>query len=34
MLIDPDGKVVYHVPGAVTEEILSNRIEPLIEGDA
>ncbi|MEO8092311.1 MAG: TlpA disulfide reductase family protein [bacterium] len=34
MLLDPDGDVVYHVPGAITEQILSDRIEPLIEGDA
>ena len=34
VLIDPDGNVVYHVPGAVTEEILRDRIEPLIEADA
>ncbi len=34
MLLDPGGDVVYHVPGAITEEILSDRVEPLIEGDA
>lgn len=32
VLIDPEGDVAYHVPGAVTEEILRERIEPLIEG--
>jgi len=32
VLIDPEGNVAYHVPGAVTEEILRDRIEPLIEG--
>ena len=31
VLIDPEGDVAYHVPGAVTEEILRDRIEPLIE---
>jgi cytochrome c biogenesis protein CcmG, thiol:disulfide interchange protein DsbE len=34
ILIDPDGNVAYHVPGAVTEEILTDQIEPLIRGDA
>ncbi len=32
VLIDPTGDVVYHVPGQVTDEILRDRIEPLIEG--
>jgi cytochrome c biogenesis protein CcmG, thiol:disulfide interchange protein DsbE len=34
ILIDPEGDVAYHVPGAVTEAILRNQIEPLIEGKA
>ena len=32
VLIDPNGDVAYHVPGAVTEDILRTQIEPLIEG--
>jgi cytochrome c biogenesis protein CcmG/thiol:disulfide interchange protein DsbE len=32
ILIAPDGDVAYHVPGAVTESILRDQIEPLIEG--
>lgn len=32
ILIDPSGNVAYHVPGAVTEEVLRDQIEPLIEG--
>jgi len=32
VLINPAGDVVYHVPGQITEEILHERIEPLIEG--
>ena len=31
ILIDPDGDVAYHVPGAVTEPILRDQIERLIE---
>ena len=34
ILVDPDGNVAFHVPGAVTEETLSGQIEPLIRGDA
>jgi cytochrome c biogenesis protein CcmG, thiol:disulfide interchange protein DsbE len=34
ILIDPDGNVAYHVPGAVTEETLTERIEPLVRGGA
>lgn len=34
VLVDPDGNVAFHVPGAVTEEILTRQIEPLIRGDA
>jgi cytochrome c biogenesis protein CcmG/thiol:disulfide interchange protein DsbE len=32
ILIAPSGDVAYHVPGAVTEPILRDQIEPLIEG--
>ena len=32
ILIAPDGEVAYHVPGAVTEAILRDQVEPLIEG--
>ena len=34
ILIDPEGNVAYHVPGAVTEATLTDEIEPLIQGDA
>ena len=34
VLVDPDGNVAFHVPGAVTEEVLTGQIEPLIRGDA
>lgn len=30
VLIEPSGDVAYHVPGAVTEPILQDQIEPLI----
>ena len=32
VLIDPDGNVAYYVPGAVTEEILKNAIQPIVDG--
>jgi cytochrome c biogenesis protein CcmG, thiol:disulfide interchange protein DsbE len=32
VLIDPDGNVALHVPGAVTEEVLREQIEPMIAG--
>ncbi len=32
ILLDPEGKVADYVPGPVTEDILSSRIEPLVEG--
>jgi cytochrome c biogenesis protein CcmG/thiol:disulfide interchange protein DsbE len=32
ILIDPQGRVALHVPGAVTEETLRTRIEPLLRG--
>ncbi len=34
VLIDPEGNVAYHVPGAVTAPILTDQIEPLIRGGA
>ena len=34
ILIDPEGNVAHHVPGAVTEDTLTGQIEPLIRGDA
>lgn len=34
ILIDPQGDVVYHVPGQVTEKVLSDQIEPLISEGA
>ncbi len=34
VLVDPDGNVAFHVPGAVTDEVLMGQIEPLIRGDA
>ena len=33
ILIGPDGNVAYHVPGAVTEDVLRERIEPLVRED-
>lgn len=33
-LIDPDGNVAFHYPGAIDEEILRTQVEPLIGGDA
>jgi cytochrome c biogenesis protein CcmG/thiol:disulfide interchange protein DsbE len=32
VLLDPAGEVALHVPGAVTEETLRTRIEPLLRG--
>jgi cytochrome c biogenesis protein CcmG, thiol:disulfide interchange protein DsbE len=34
ILVGPDGDVAFHVPGAVTEDVLRGQIEPLIRGDA
>jgi cytochrome c biogenesis protein CcmG, thiol:disulfide interchange protein DsbE len=34
VLIDPEGNVAFHYPGAVDEDILAGQIEPLIRGDA
>jgi cytochrome c biogenesis protein CcmG, thiol:disulfide interchange protein DsbE len=34
ILIDPEGNIAHHVPGAVTEETLSGQIEPIIRGEA
>jgi cytochrome c biogenesis protein CcmG/thiol:disulfide interchange protein DsbE len=34
ILINPQGDVAFHVPGAVTEETLSRQIEPIIRGEA
>ena len=34
VLVDPQGNVAHYVPGAVTEEILRNVIEPLVRGEA
>ena len=33
VLLNARGEVVYHVPGAITEDILRNQIAPLIEGE-
>jgi cytochrome c biogenesis protein CcmG/thiol:disulfide interchange protein DsbE len=32
VLLDPDGNVAYHRPGPITEEVLAEQVEPLIEG--
>jgi cytochrome c biogenesis protein CcmG/thiol:disulfide interchange protein DsbE len=34
VLVDPEGNVTFHFPGAVTEDVLSGQIEPVIRGDA